>query len=364
MPYPRNPFQSALLLLLALGSQATWAQSYVAFERKAAYLPLVAGKSLPLLVSAEDYPGVVRAATITTAAEVKQFYDQDSLLSHYYNHTLAGGKWDHMMDQPHVFYNGWRGPDREVMPKTMRVTLPPAPEMAVAVEGSADWWPQATTPAGRQQVPLTLTGPGGQRITVQVPADNNLTASELRGAGYVAGDGYVSIAADHYTQAIHPGNTSWQVLNHYGRTSTGVTLLLTTAGRQTVTATAPHLEYLPEAGPVNLLAYVAPTIDFHNDGGLIYAVAFDDEALQFVNLSAKKPAESWVNDNSEKAMKESINFNRTTHQLVAKGTHTLKFWMITSGVVLQKLVIDAGGLRPSYLGPPESYRADQARATE
>lgn len=32
----------------------------------------------------------------------------------------------------------------------------------------------------------------------------------------------------------------------------------------------------------------------------------------------------------------------------------LKIWMVDPGVVFQKFLIDAGGLKPTYLGPPES----------
>lgn len=51
---------------------------------------------------------------------------------------------------------------------------------------------------------------------------------------------------------------------------------------------------------------------------------------------------------------ENIRLTTTQHRLEA-GVHTLKIKMIDPGVVLQKIVIDTGGAKPSYLGPPESH---------
>jgi hypothetical protein len=46
----------------------------------------------------------------------------------------------------------------------------------------------------------------------------------------------------------------------------------------------------------------------------------------------------------------------SNHKIDKAGGHILKFWMIDPGIVLQKLVIDLGGLKSSYLGPSESIK--------
>ena len=56
--------------------------------------------------------------------------------------------------------------------------------------------------------------------------------------------------------------------------------------------------------------------------------------------------ERWVGNN--------IIIKISHHTISKPGKHIVKFWMVNPGVVLQKLVIDFGGVMPSYLGPPET----------
>ncbi|MGH9528304.1 MAG: hypothetical protein ACRD2S_00120, partial [Terriglobales bacterium] len=55
------------------------------------------------------------------------------------------------------------------------------------------------------------------------------------------------------------------------------------------------------------------------------------------------------------SVKDGVRKSESSFTLAKPGYHTLKFWMVDPGVVLQKLVVNFGGVKPSYFGPPESY---------
>jgi hypothetical protein len=53
---------------------------------------------------------------------------------------------------------------------------------------------------------------------------------------------------------------------------------------------------------------------------------------------------------------DNVNATATRHTVSKIGVHRLKFWMVDPTVVLQRLLIDTGGLPALYPGPLESRR--------
>ena len=124
-------------------------------------------------------------------------------------------------------------------------------------------------------------------------------------------------------------------------------------------AVAPSLEYnlyLFNPGTFEVESIFAPTLNFVPGRGLRYAIAFDDQPPQIIDALAHKTQTDW-----ETSVKDSVRKSESKHTLSAAGYHTLKIWMVDPGLVLQKIVVNTCGLKPSYLGPPESYRLGAPR---
>jgi len=84
---------------------------------------------------------------------------------------------------------------------------------------------------------------------------------------------------------------------------------------------------------------------------LKFAVSIDDAEPIVVNINedGKSP---WTWD---KSVANNIKIFQTPLTIDKPGKHVLKYWLINPGVVLQKLVLDLGGLKSSYMGPPETF---------
>ncbi|MGN6533402.1 MAG: glycosyl hydrolase 115 family protein, partial [Ginsengibacter sp.] len=256
------------------------------------------------------------------AEEAKKFYEKDSLLAYKYNHELANGKWNHMMDQTHIGYTYWQQPPVNKMPEVMYVSDNAKKDESI-------------------------------KIDVRDKTAESLIPKNAKGNIFYEKNGYVSIEASNYSKAVNK-QIKWKVIPGIGKDGDGVTTFPVTANEKTFSKNNPYLEYqvyVYDTGTVKIDAYFSPTLNFENDSlGLQYAVSIDDEKPQIISINKDdKNERTW-----EKWVANNIIIKTTEHQFSQPGKHVIKYWMISPAVVLQKMVLDFGGLKPSYLGPPET----------
>ena len=82
----------------------------------------------------------------------------------------------------------------------------------------------------------------------------------------------------------------------------------------------------------------------------------EDGPIQTVNINEGDQLSGGGNKQWERHTSDNINLTVTKHNLKAPGQHVLKFWMVDPTVIAQKFVVNLGGQKDSYFGPPESYR--------
>jgi hypothetical protein len=371
------------------------------------------------------YAAQGRATANDMAARVKELFQADADYMKVYNEQLAGGKWNHMMDQTHIGYTNWQEPRQNNMPRVTEVTLPDAAKMGVAVEGSTSAWPGAAgdpalpkidsfnrqrryidvfdkgkspfeftalagapwisldkvkgriekeqrlwvsvdwakAPAGAAAGTVKIEG-AGEAVTVKVEAFNPTDVKPATLNGFVEANGVVSMEAAHYARRNDKPGARWALVPDLGRTDSAMTILPPTAASVTPPEGAPSLEYrmyLFSAGKAEVNAILSPSLNFAPDRGVRIAISIDSEAPRTVDVIQKGYVAGDQNREWGESVKNGARTVKAAFEIARPGYHTVKIWMVDPGVVLQKIVVDMGGLKPSYLGPPESYKASAAR---
>jgi hypothetical protein len=168
-------------------------------------------------------------------------------------------------------------------------------------------------------------------------------------SGFVESNGYISIEAEHFTRKTDGKNGSWNVIEGLGRTGNSVAVLpFNTPSCNTVSEIlnkSPSLEYEIVAlttGEVSLELNCIPTYPANKEYGLRFAVSVNDDKPVIVSDNGKR-------DVISNLLKKSAKLN-----IPGQGQYVLKIWMVDPGLVIDKIIINTGGVKDSYLGPPES----------
>jgi Gylcosyl hydrolase family 115 C-terminal domain len=209
---------------------------------------------------------------------------------------------------------------------------------------------------------------------VQVPVSIRSVASNFT-KGFVESDGHVAITGAHYSATVPAKtnssantNVTYHTFTNYGRTGSGVGLMPQDTEKLTVD-TAPALEYdlylFSNSTAANVTLFISPSLNYLGDWNpLEYAIALYPKGSPLPTPTSVRPVGVTVGTNMPAGWGYAVgdavwgrtgNYTTSRFSVPREGAYTLRIWALMPGVVVQKIIVDMGGVRPSYLGPPESF---------
>ncbi|MCF0244369.1 MAG: glycosyl hydrolase 115 family protein [Bacteroidaceae bacterium] len=250
------------------------------------------------------------------ADRMEKCYARDSMLCYDYNHNIANGKWNHMMDQVHIGYDSWHARQFNRMPEAKRID-------------------------SKEQ-----------------------TSNPKEGIVYKAKNRVVVMEADRTFRhhAATAGNAaSWTVIPGLGRTRCGVSLM-----PYTVMPDSSWISYCYETDAANTSRSTATndSIDIHVilaatmpfiPGGHTVSVSLDGGSPVSININRNF---NWDHKYDLMYPTGCSRVNeiifRCPNTQPSREQHVITLSHDRPGVVIEKLIVDLGGYERTRLGMRES----------
>ncbi|WP_277510998.1 glycosyl hydrolase 115 family protein [Ereboglobus sp. PH5-5] len=230
------------------------------------------------------------------------------------------------------------------------------------VEVSIDWRaaPRGTDVLG--SIKISATSGGEQTVTVPLFNPAAPEADELKGL-YVEDNGQVSISADGFHRKIEDDDIKFTIKEGLGTDNRVLqlgeplavpkyldSLVLTSNYVAPARRNYPRVEYdfyTFHAGQVDVYTHMIPVFPLNSSHGTRYGVMVDNSPVYLPESGAPYYSTPWI-----QSILRNNRINKTTHYLSSPGKHTLKIYCAHPGAMLQKVVIDCGGMKRTYAGPP------------
>lgn len=232
------------------------------------------------------------------ADECERLFKRDSLICDYYNHKMAGGKWNGMMTQKHIGYKSWNDDfEKDTCPELFRVT---------SKDGV-------------------------------IISENN---------------GVIEIEAPYYSSKTDAAEAKWTEIPFMGKSVAGVTLMPYTKSVKGASLTYRFkMNALARQGAssatdskkVRIHIITKSTLDYQNKGGMTYGVSVDGAEPVVVNLNHN------LNEKPENIY--NIYYPTVASRIIDKvieielpvtgdGIHTLTLTPNDPAIIFEKIVID------------------------
>jgi hypothetical protein len=240
------------------------------------------------------------------ADNVERTFKRDAELEYDYNNVMSGGKWKNMMIQKKIGYTSWNDNfPANKLPEIFRIENP---EKAV-----------------------------GSYV-------------------FASSNGYVSMEAEHYYSLKDASQAKWTAIPYVGRTLGGMAVM--PYSQAVDGASISYKMQLPaDVRSVNVLVVVKSTLAFKNLDGHRYSVGFNGGQEATINFNAdlnEKPANIYTifyPTVARRVIEKKVQINVP---VTADGMQELIIKPLDPGIVFEKIVVDFGGYKKSYLFMDES----------
>ena len=239
------------------------------------------------------------------ADECERRFKRDTLICDYYNHKMAGGKWNGMMTQKHIGYKSWNDDfEKDTCPELFRVTSKDGviiSENNGVVEIEAPYYSSKTDAAEAKWTEIPFMGKSVSAMTLMP-----------------------------YTKSVKGASITYKFKMQVSKTSDGKAF----NGKQ----------------KIRIHVITKSTLDYLNKGGLTYGVSLDGASPVEVNFNKD------LNEKPENIY--NIYYPTIATRIVDKvielelpassdGIHTLTLTPNDPAIVFEKIVIDGRGGKKS-----------------